>query len=182
MKDMRERGRGPWDDEPETFDFTDDVTGYPIALRRNTWGAWCGYIGVPNDHALFGKGYDTEIPGAEIDDATKIDQVGVITVFCHAGLGGNPRVDILVRCHGGLTYADKGWWPDETRAAWWFGFDCSHSDDLCPAKDMQHSFGPGIYRDIEYVKECCRTAAADLSRFKSIVQPMPVIVQEGDAA
>lgn len=174
MKREREWAAGPWDSEPEQFDFTDDATGYPIAMRRNNWGAWCGYIGVPNDHALFGKSYSDEVEGAEVDPETKVDEVGIIQVFCHA-LDSKPTVSILVRCHGGLTYADKAWWEGESRAEWWFGFDCSHSGDEVPAKDMSHG---GTYRTLEYVQDCCRKAAADLARFRVIVKPTAVLVQD----
>lgn len=61
---------GPWNDEPNEVDFTDEITGYPIALRRNTYGAWCGYVGVPDGHPWHGMDY--------FDDPDDI--------ICHGGL------------------------------------------------------------------------------------------------
>lgn len=160
-KDRSDWNRGPWDDEPDEHDFIDGATGFPCALRRNSFGAWCGYIGVPDGHKLHGKGYGDEVPGAAIDPETRIDEIGIVTAFVHAGLN-KTTLDVLVRCHGGLTYADKPWWPDEKRATWFFGFDCSHSGDQCPQR-RAYSTG-GVYRDMSYVIDCCKKAAGDLAK------------------
>lgn len=32
--------------------------GLPYRLQRNTFGAWCGYVGVFHDHPAYKKGYD----------------------------------------------------------------------------------------------------------------------------
>jgi hypothetical protein len=47
---------GPWHDEPDHVVF--EHAGYPCILHRNLLGAWCGYVGVPEGHPWFGKGYD----------------------------------------------------------------------------------------------------------------------------
>lgn len=43
-------------DEPRFF--TDEATGLACAMLRGPLGHWCGYVGVPTDHALYGKHYD----------------------------------------------------------------------------------------------------------------------------
>lgn len=155
----------PWATEGDAHDFIDEATGYPVALRRGPAGAWCGYIGVPADHALHGKGYSTRIakPDGWDTRSCDLDAIGVINVFCadaeEINTGFMP-VDLCVRCHGGLTYADKGWWADDSRATWWFGFDCAHSGDLCP-KHGAHS--GDAYRDMDYAADAARRGAADLA-------------------
>lgn len=166
MSELIERRKnwepGPWHDEPDEHDFIDGTTGYPCALRRNTFGAWCGYIGVPSDHPWHGKGYGDEVPGAQINPETRIDEVGIVTAFCHAHKE-TPTIDMLVRCHGGLTYAREPWWQNETRATWFFGFDCAHSGDLTPDKRTFSDYSE-VYRDMPYVIDCCKKAAADIRR------------------
>ncbi len=49
-------GDGPWQSEPDHVAF--EHAGFPCILHRNKLGAWCGYVGVPESHAWFGKGYD----------------------------------------------------------------------------------------------------------------------------
>ncbi len=58
---------GPWNNEPDSKDFT--AHELHCALRRNSSGAWCGYVGVPKEHPLYGVGYDQEIkaPQERID-------------------------------------------------------------------------------------------------------------------
>jgi hypothetical protein len=143
-------GPGPWQDEPDKEQFADEATaGLPCLLKRNRLGALCGYVGVPEGHPWFGKGYD---------DA-------------RAAGGGYPSV------HGGLTYADfcqDG--PEaqtichvpaagEADRVWWLGFDCAHHMDVSPgmASDgighTPSSFGE-TYRTVGYVKAECASLAA----------------------
>ena len=49
---------GEWDREPDKVQFEDKDTGYPCLAVRNRMGAWCGYVGVPNDHFFYGSNYD----------------------------------------------------------------------------------------------------------------------------
>lgn len=49
---------GPWKDEPDKVQWPDESTGLPCLIVRNDCGAWCGYVGVPDSHPLFGVGYD----------------------------------------------------------------------------------------------------------------------------
>jgi hypothetical protein len=156
---------GAWLTEGDARDFIDESTGYPVALRRGPAGAWCGYVGVPADHALHGKGYSHKIKAPEgwAEREGSIDDVGVINVFCadadEIRIGVVP-VDLCVRCHGGLTYAGEGWWDGDDRATWWFGFDCAHSGDLSPKYPIH---GDEIYRNVEYAADAARRGAADLA-------------------
>lgn len=155
-----------WETEPDTLDFIDDATGLPCHMHRHPrMGHWCGYIGVPAGHSWHGKGYSDQVktPSGILERQCNIDELGVVNVFCAAHRipddWSSAPIDVLVRCHGGLTFADKPYWPDEKRADWWFGFDCSHAGDLTP----RLSFHDGdIYRDVNYVKAACIKACADI--------------------
>ena len=158
----------PWKDEPDALDFIDDATSYPIALRRGPVGAWCGYIGVPKDHPWHGKGYSEAVkaPRALTDRAVNVDELGAINIVC-AGVNAVPEeniwpIDVLVRCHGGLTYAKDAWWEGETRASWWFGFDCSHAGDIAP-KHIRYGIRDGVYRDVDFARAAASLAASDLA-------------------
>ncbi len=55
-KDKRTWGDGPWQDEPDRFEWLH--ADFPCMMIRNLSGNWCGYVGVPPGHNCFGKGYD----------------------------------------------------------------------------------------------------------------------------
>lgn len=49
----------PWEDEPDTASWVDDVTGYKCTIWRHpTIGHLCGYVAIPKGHPLHGQGYD----------------------------------------------------------------------------------------------------------------------------
>lgn len=98
-------GEGPWDKEPDRVSWVDPETGLPCIIRRGPMGSWCGYVGVPKAHPLFGEDY------FDLD----IDVHGGLT---YAAMCGDDH------CRGVCHEAD-----DE---AWWFGFDCAHAGDLIP--------------------------------------------------
>lgn len=146
---------GPWDSEPDKLQFTDEATGLPCLMNRNSLaGSWCGYVGVPEGHPYFGKEYDE----------VKLDGHGGVNFasFCQAGDESNNV------CH----IPD----PGESDRIWWFGFDCNHGFDLAPgmiAFERAHGlpsfhemlasrvFTPR-YRDIDYVKDQCAKLAQQL--------------------
>lgn len=75
--------------------------------------------------------------------------------------------------HGGLTYAST--WEDYP-GIWWFGFDCAHAGDYCPAPCF---FKYGTYRPIEYVStEVARLA----DQLVAIAAPSPMSVSDAAKA
>ncbi len=116
---------GPWDLEPDRLDF--EHNGIPcLMLRHPTNGNWCGHAAVAAGHPYHGKEYD----------------------------------DVQAEVHGGLTYANhcggsichvpKPGDPDEV---YWFGFDCSHCDDLSPGMRRYGQLRAyEVYRDMAYVR------------------------------
>ncbi len=140
--------RGPWDREPDKAQWEDEATGLTcLAVRASAH--WCGYVGVPENHPLFGKGYN------DVD----FDVHGGIT-FADACQEGEGEARI---CH-----TPESGQPDKV---WWFGFDCAHAGDLRPVDTdayhqvnlmFPHAEGYGIYRTLDYVREECKLLAAQL--------------------
>ena len=149
IHDRSRWGSGQWDHEPDKIQWLDEATKLPCLALRNRMGSWCGYVGVPPGHPLYGQDYD-----AAYEIATKM----------------NCNIDV----HGGLTFADKCQEedkehgichvvePDEDDDIWWLGFDCAHGGDLVPSMRFLESkmgFPPFLvdkqeyekYRDTEYV-------------------------------
>lgn len=139
-------GNGPWQDEPDVAEWTDERTGLPcVALRTKSMGHWCGYVGVAEGHPLYNKSYD---------DSDIFDVHGGLT-FCGSSLDD--------RVAPSVTGGSGGWW--------WLGFDCAHSSDLVPAwsigewgRIVRTSLMDGEYRDLAYVKRHCKNLAAQLEK------------------
>lgn len=128
-----------------------------LMVRHPSMGNWCGYVGVPKGHKLYGADYDEA----------------------------HEKIEINV--HGGLTYANKCQHfichnPEEGKHddVWWFGFDCAHAFDLVPAMVKLEESDPylkelrekakaqtpeqwrDVYRNAEYVKKECEDLAKQL--------------------
>lgn len=57
-------GDGPWQQEPDRLEF--EHAGLPCILNRApVTGAWCGYVGVPPGHKLYGIWYGGCIKGCK---------------------------------------------------------------------------------------------------------------------
>jgi hypothetical protein len=104
-------GEGPWQSEPDRFEWRAEGSRYPaLIVRGEATGALCGYVGVPPGHPLHGREY------------------AAIDVDVHGGLtfGG--------ACSGHICHVAKPGEPDDV---WWFGFDCGHGFDLMPALEAR---------------------------------------------
>lgn len=138
-----------WENEPDKEQFYHrDV---PCLIVRGPLGALCGYAGVYPSHPWYEKDYN--------------------------------NIDINV--HGGLTYsapcAEDGGKichvpKEDEQPVWWFGFDCAHGGDYCPKyygdddakKYYSLSLDDGIYRNINYVRNCIKDMADQiLSSYRS---------------
>ncbi|WP_064830964.1 hypothetical protein [Rhizobium phaseoli] len=153
---------GVWDLEPDQKSFIH--AGLRCELRRGPVGAWCGYVGVDEAHPWFGKHYDAVVDGVPPENAT-IAELGVMSALFSGqdidDVNRRAPICLLVPCHEGLTYANKGSHIEPDSKLWWFGFDCSHSGDLSPKSII--SFDDDVYRDIEYATAATRKAAEAIS-------------------
>jgi len=141
--------RGEWDDEPDKKQWQDESTGLPCLIVRGTSGALCGYVGVPEGHPAFEKGYD---------DVSQADGE-------------------YISVHGGLTFANRCAdtadeskhichkpAPGESDNVWWLGFDCAHSGDLCPSYAGRYgsTISGESYKAMRYVESQVRKLAEQL--------------------
>lgn len=142
---------GPWQSEPDRAQWIDDATGLDCLITRSHWGNLCGYVGVPESHALFGRDYQ----GLPIAVHGGVTFAGP----CDPGEAADSGI-----CHTGDV-------ANET--VWWFGFDCAHGYDKKPAVGrmldplvvemlMQWSNGE-TYRDFPYVVDQVAKLAAQLA-------------------
>lgn len=99
--------KGSWDNEPDKAQWL-DRTGLPCLAVRNRFGNWCGYVGIPESHPLYGKDYS---------DLYDLNVHGGLTFSdgCHPG--------------GHICHVPE---PDEPDDVWWLGFDCGHGGDFSP--------------------------------------------------
>jgi hypothetical protein len=147
---------GEWDNEPDKVQWPDEATGLPcLAVRNPGLGNWCGYVGVPPGHPLYGKPYQ------DVDSDLQVHGGVTFSDAC------NPKsTEATGICH----VAE----PGEPDHVWWFGFDCAHAWDISPGLVKARSdsgigelfdqkIGPDeIYRTLTFVQEQCRKLAAQL--------------------
>jgi hypothetical protein len=140
----KEWPKGEWDDEPDQGDWIDEKTKLQCAFVRNSSGALCGYVGVPEGHKFYGVAYDS----VEIE-----------------GSSWGPDV------HGGLTYGSDGrksflrHYVPTLPDLWWLGFDCAHCSDLLPGHPTAGI--DGFYKNLAYVKAEAARLAAQLAGLKT---------------
>ena len=159
--------------EPDTH--SGCAYGLPFHMQRNFSKAWCGYVAVPEHHPHFGLNYSDQVEVLEWE-SVKIGGQSPISLLIAASRESedNLSLDVLYDAPGGLTWArDRlpGGRPD---GYWWFGFDCSHYNDLSP-KDIFSSFSGypydlfegRTYRDFNFVHRACFRLASQLSDFTS---------------
>ena len=136
-------------------------------MRRGPVGHWCGYVGLPEGHRFHGVEYSAPVkaPDGWLDRPAKIDEdYGAIALFC-ASVNSNPAegiypLELLVRCHGGLTYSKKDLLSRKADDLWWLGFDSAHADDMCPKSSYDTG---GTYRDEQYVRASLAKLCGDIA-------------------
>lgn len=160
--------------------------GYKCVVIFGYAGYRCGYVGIPKEHPLYGKGYHDylEIKKSDIEGR----EVSGIVPLLGAALDKDERVRIeaYFQCHGGITYSG-GWknsdYPIESDL-WWFGFDCAHAGDKADLKYAIEKFPDrkeeymvrlsieskfqieyDVVRTEEYVAEECKKLAEQLKQF-----------------
>lgn len=152
--DKQAWGTGPWTSEPDKLQWQDETTSYPCLIVRSHIGALCGYVGITAAHPWFGKSY------SEVDEE----------VACHGGLTFSDM------CQSGKTEKSICHVPDDGESAdiWWFGFDCAHAGDICPAmnallplrapynRDVYSCNKRDVYCDLAYVKRETENLALQL--------------------
>ena len=125
--------------------------GYRCVTIFTDMGHRCGYVGLPEGHHLYGKGYDDTLNFTYKDcHDLKVDKMSPINWM---GMWfdeeeNNMKIVYYFNVHGGITYINGGKdskYPVESDL-WWFGFDCGHYLD---APDTQRMYE--LWPDNEYV-------------------------------
>ena len=125
---------GPWNNEPDKALW--DHAGYDCLMHRHsTSGHWCGYVGVPSDHALYEKNYEDPAFLNFTEEITYVD-------FCRDHI-----------CHHGDDFKHA--------KVWWIGFDFAHGCDYSPGIGALGS--PNNYKTFEYVKRATEAMAEQLA-------------------
>ena len=143
--------KGPWLHEADKVQSQDEHTGYVCLAKRNfKMGFWCGYVGIPEGHFLYGIEYNHMIyQGLDIYIHGGITFSG----FCDEE---NPIEGI---CHVN----------ENNQRIWWLGFDCGHDGDYIPhGTETQYHLSKHLmlpyvtYKDLEYVKRECKELTRQL--------------------
>ncbi len=135
-------GPGEWQNEVDRVDWI--AHGFAcFALRHNTLGHWCGYVGVPRDHPAYGKDYDD------------------VDVTFHGGL------TYANLCRDFICHVPAPGMPDDV---WWLGGDFAHSGDVSPGTlaalrrcGVPEYERAEVYRALPYVRTEVNELAAQLA-------------------
>jgi hypothetical protein len=141
-----------WEQEPDKFEFIDEVTGYKCLVIRDFVGKYlCGYVILPEDHIFYGK---------KFNKITIIDE----ELF-------------KLKVHGGITHAGiMSWakWNDNKAIItrdYAIGFDCGHILDLIPIYPA--TWEKGSYKTVEYVTDECKKLAKQLKKTDELAKKIP---------
>ena len=148
--------------------------GLRCVVIMTEMGHRCGYVGVPEDHMLYGVDYNQKTVAlslAKIADQP-IGKRGIIPLLCMDNTSKYISPDVYFNVHGGVTYAGGGKgskYPVESDL-WWFGYDCDHpgdGKDLSVVSDalreLEIRFPTyGIIRSTEYCIDECKSLAEQL--------------------
>ena len=143
--------------------------------------ARCGYVGVSKESAFFGKAYSEQLDFISQEQAqnSQIGEKSPILILA-ATVGSDDSktlvrrsLDIIIDCHGGLTYAsheENSNYPVESNL-WWFGFDCSHYEDgyITPSP-YAFDYTEFPAKSLEFCEMQCEKIAVQLRDLESTVQ------------
>lgn len=170
--DKRAWGPGPWMDEPDKIQWMD--AGYPCLMVRNRGGAWCGYVGVPRGHPLYGS---ARMPSGEPDvhggltyagsgadlspeawEQWRKRQLARVNLREYTAAIDDYAAYVVLGQSRSICYVPE---PGELdNVWWWFGFDCAHLGDVSP---LDRWCDGGVYRDRAYVEREVAKLAAQLA-------------------
>ena len=173
--DRRQWPPGPWDGEPDKVQWEDD-SGYLCMMVRNNFGAWCGYVGVPEDHPFYGKlgDHKVQVDKEELMKREVGESPPVILLMIQDAKefeDGIVTLGLALDVHGGVTFTGYGGGNIDyigqkvTDDVWWIGFDCSHCEDKSPGMDLGFLVDQQTYRDARYTEDQVVKLAKQLKEF-----------------
>ena len=185
----------PWQMEVDSLDF--EAEGLPCKMRRHKrWGTWCGYVGIGQEHPLYGlpPNHLLKLPESWFKNRRGLEGTGPMDFFIHMLEGKNLTdacaISMALQVHGGCNFADH--W-DKGDEHWWFGFDCGHAGDFMPhdtvvdenliamvesmpkkvratMREIVRPHREGVYRDQQYVVAECQSLAAQLNAIVGVIE------------
>lgn len=165
-------GSGPWDAEPDTLMWPAAAPPhYPCMCWRNHRGVWCGYVAIPADHPLHGRGY------YDLGDVT--DGVHGGCTFTNAGVAGTWVFGF--DCGHGFDYG-----PGDAAMDRWLGLN----DKTFPPRLLRRT-GPYVeppagtrlaprYRPLTYAREHAERLALHLAQVAAGTRALPPPRTEDD--
>lgn len=136
---------GEWYNEPDYVTLIDSDTSYPCVAKRNILGAWVGFVGLDEHHALF----MIDSGAIEFDFVEVHNEGPTFTAFM-------PEESLQF---------------SPPKKYWWVGFDCMHDTDRCPppkdVEDIRRKNDTTSYKNIEYVLTQLQSLAYQLSAYDS---------------
>ena len=158
----------PWLKEPKEDNFEHAglqcrICRHPILLH------YCGYVGVPKGHPLYGVELDQETPALQeaLERLKRARDVEMTFARAVAVLVGEikPTPQIVLEVHGGITYSGDRVPGEKSDGLWWFGFDCAHAGDFVPKSyfEAPDLFQGTVYRNYEYVRAQAERLADQLA-------------------
>lgn len=140
----------------------------------------CGYVAVPADHPAYQKNYSDQldcIKQEDVDSTTLGDKspMLILTAACRSDNefeSVRRSLDVLIECHGGLTFSGNGYFLKEDSELWWFGFDCAHYGDADITESLlaaEYGFSDrgGKVRTLEFVELHCEKIATQLAALQN---------------
>ena len=100
---------------------------------------FCGYVGIPKGHPLYGRSYSEHIDALkdlwEKAKQGEIGKRGVIPLFC--AKEDTASMDIVFDVHGSVTFSRTSKdYPVKSKLHW-IGFGCGHSGDHMEFEGME---------------------------------------------
>ncbi len=128
--------KGKWSSEHDVYIWVDKETNYDCLIVRLRLGYLSGYVGINNQHPLYGKSARDELLAA-----LKIHENSIFSQKQIMDRGEDYLQSIP------LVSKER---PDPT---WWIGFGCYHKFDFYPCLfSMSGTIKEGeSYKDVEYV-------------------------------
>lgn len=163
---------GPWTSELyDRAQWTDRGTGYHCLAIRSDMGVWCGYVGIPPEHPLYGGDVENAPINASYSGPTDD----------HHYIEPDPPSEFAT--------IDE----NDPRSAldvislrpllWFYGFDCGHHNDINPmSESMFARTGLSLkfpadrkpvptYKDLDHVVDRCADLAKTLKHFDGRARP-----------
>jgi hypothetical protein len=146
--------RGPWDTEPDAVSWICPAPPhYRCEIKRNDFGALCGYVLVPPRHPAHGHHYCEDVfDGIDLDNALTHADLDDVSGEWAIGFHCSNRQDVQ---------------PGLLQAMRWLERETWHPRDV-HRRLMKYLQPPGAtYKTVDYVREQCESLALQLAALES---------------